>query len=635
MSSTQPLADLIAKTEIFSTLERPFHEAIAKETELREYATGDKVVRQGEEGDELFLIVSGTVNVLVEDYALWTEQVVLELGAGQSFGETALLTDEQRTATVQAKEKTVCGVLSRENFDKVLKKLPEVSIAVSRYLAQRLSVQCKLTGFRYVSTDELVFEPKIYRAFSESVLRRCQAVPLQLKGRTVLVALTRPNDLEAIRALQKEVPGLGIEPVACTHEDYQSFLHRHRSAERVSFQTEGEESLVVKRTDGSSIAGPFRAVITSLIEQEESYLLIDAQTNTVDLLISRGGHLEPLRPSLQGDEARGLIGQLDELLPASPEQAVSNVQALTVGGRECQLSLSRLRGRRKSRYCLELTDVQSAVPPLRSLFPSEATLNLVRGAANEPGRIIFLTGAKDSGLSTTLYSLLEHRSEASDPRNVLLFEDRPLIPQDQVLQFQLGRSLEPTLSVATAQRPELIAFDRLSPEQVEELIYHHDNEPTILATYRGEDLLDVLASAASRDGGRAPSLHRVGLILRQRLVRRICSECCEKYKPQQADLRRLEESKLTNDLSNYYHGRGCPECGNTGVKGQVPLFEAIHCSRSLLEALAGLRTSQDDKLEALRGSLAFSYRSFARLLISRGLIDPLEGLRIFPAQKAH
>ena len=124
----------------------------------------------------------------------------------------------------------------------------------------------------------------------------------------------------------------------------------------------------------------------------------------------------------------------------------------------------------------------------------------------------------------------------------------------------------------------------------------------------------------------------MSLILRQRLVRRICTECCERYEPQIADLERLAESKLTNEQNNYFHGRGCSDCGNTGVRGQVPLFEAIHCSRGLLESLAGLRTSETEKLEALRASFAFSFRSFARLLVSKGLIDPLEGLRIFPAK---
>jgi hypothetical protein len=46
------------------------------------------------------------------------------------------------------------------------------------------------------------------------------------------------------------------------------------------------------------------------------------------------------------------------------------------------------------------------------------------------------------------------------------------------------------------------------------------------------------------------------------------------------------------------------------VKGQVPLFEAIRCSRELLKSLSGVRTTRGQKLEALQSSFAFSFRSF-------------------------
>jgi type IV pilus assembly protein PilB len=631
MVSQELLIELIAKTEIFVSLKPEFHKAIAEATKLRHYESGKRIVKQGEEGKEFFMVVSGSVNVLVEDYALWTEQVVLELRSGQSFGEAALLSHERRSATVQAKEPTVCAVLSQEAFDKLLRRLPEVALEVSRYLASRLSAQCRLTGFRFVSGDQLLYDPKTYRAFSESVLRRCQAIPLGLKGRTVTIALTRPNDIEAIRALQKEVPGLGLEPVACTPEDYESFLHRYRSSPSQRARSyESGHGFKFKRADGSFIGDPLRTVLAALLEHGESHLIVDSDVENAQLLVRRDGFLEPLLPSASGDNARGLRSQIDDCLSPEKNQAGYKVFSVSVDGRSYQLSVSVLVGRNRRRYSIELTDVQSAVPPIRSLFPSDSLLNMVRASLNEPGRIIFLTGGKDSGLSTTLYSFLESRREVLDHRNVLLFEDRPLIPQDQIVQLELGRELEPTLSVATGQKPELIAFDSLRPHQIEELLFHHDNEPTIIATYRGDDLLDVLARVAGKVEGRAPSLYRVSLILRQRLVRRVCVHCCERFEVHDRELKRLQESSLDNGENHYYKGQGCVECGHTGVLGQVPLFEAIRCSRSLLEGLAGLRSSRDEKVAALRDSFAFSYRSFARLLISKGLIDPLEGLRLFP-----
>ena len=102
--------------------------------------------------------------------------------------------------------------------------------------------------------------------------------------------------------------------------------------------------------------------------------------------------------------------------------------------------------------------------------------------------------------------------------------------------------------------------------------------------------------------------------------------------PSEEERRRLQDSGLDNAENKYFHGEGCEACAGTGVRGQVPLFEALRCSRGLLEGLAGLRSKREERIAALKDSLVFSYRSFTRLLISQGLIDPLEGLRMFPAR---
>ena len=96
----------------------------------------------------------------------------------------------------------------------------------------------------------------------------------------------------------------------------------------------------------------------------------------------------------------------------------------------------------------------------------------------------------------------------------------------------------------------------------------------------------------------------------------------------------MRQSKLDNPDSRYFRGEGCEECDQTGVLGQVALFEGLHCTRALLESLAGLHTNSHTKLQALQDSLAFSFRGFARLLLSQGMMDPLEALRMFPASPA-
>ena len=634
MEKTEQLSQHLAETEIFKALQPQFHEAIASKCEVKSYKKDQKIVSQGDKGDEFFLILSGTVAVLLEDFALWSEQRILELREGQSFGESALLTDTRRTATVKTLTETTCAVLSRSNFEKLMSRVPEVGMAISKYLAQRLAVQCQLTGYRFVSGDELAFNPKIYRAFPSAVLAKWNAVPLALRGRTITVALTRPNDPEAVKALQKEVPGFGLELVACTQEDYRAFRHRYLPERPLHSNGAGSEEVEIVQVDGSRVQPPLRSVLDAMHKSNEERLIIESDSNSTQIMAHRSGDLQPFLPALVKDESRNLTRQLETALGDSDSPASRKTLTVRIEDRPCQLSFSVLRSPHRSRYSLERTDVASAVPPLAALFPSTSIANVVRGALNDEGRTVFLYGTKGSGVSTTLYSLLESREEPLRRRNILLFEERPLVPQDDILQFPMHKDLERLLTVAALQRPEIIAFDSLSSEKLDELIHQPDVRATTVATYRGDNLLDILASSAEESKGRAPALHRISLLLQQQLVRRICAHCCQAYEPSPEQNQELVKSRLDNPESRYFRGEGCEECDQTGVLGQVALFEGLHCTRALLESLAGLHTNSNTRLKALQDSLAFSFRGFARLLLSQGMMDPLEALRMFPASPA-
>jgi cyclic nucleotide-binding protein/type II secretion system (T2SS) protein E len=631
MTRTEKLSQHLARTEIFRELQPRLHRAIAEQCELRSYKKEQKIVCQGEAGHEFFLVLSGSVAVLLEDFALWSEQRILELGTGQSFGESALLTDTRRTATVKAEQDTTCAVLSRESFEKLMSKLPEVGLAISKYLAQRLAIQCQLTGYRFVSGDELVFNPKIYRAFPSATLSKWKAIPLALNGRTITVALTRPNDAEAVKALQREVPGFGLELVACTFEDYRAFRNRHLLDPQAPSAPSESHTIEIVLADGTKVSPPLRSVVSAMHSSAESRVIAEMESESTLLLAHRKGELQPFLPPLAKNETLNLRRQLDDLLNDTSRPAESHTVSLKLGGRPAQLAITALRSPARSRYSIERTDLDTAVPPVASLFPSAAIANLVKGALNWEGRTLLIYGPKNSGLSTTLYSLLQSRDEPLRRRNIVLFEEHPLVPQNELLQLPLSREIEPLLSVAALQKPEIIAFDSLQAYQMQELVHLPDVESVVVATYRGNDLLDILAQCAEESDGRSASLHRIGLILRQKLVRRVCSNCCREFEPDPEQLQELRQSGLDNPEGRYLRGDGCEDCAHTGVRGQVALFEGLHCSRKLLDSLAGLHAKPQTKLDALRESMAFSFKSFARLLLSQGLLDPLEALRMFPA----
>jgi putative ABC transport system ATP-binding protein len=83
---------------------------VAEKMTKRQFITGDVIIRQGEEGEDFFLISDGTVEVMREGHD------VASLGAGDFFGEGALITGEPRNSTVVASEDLSTYVLGKADF---------------------------------------------------------------------------------------------------------------------------------------------------------------------------------------------------------------------------------------------------------------------------------------------------------------------------------------------------------------------------------------------------------------------------------------------------------------------------------------------------------------------------------------
>jgi serine/threonine-protein kinase len=88
----------------------------------RVYAAGTTIVREGDRAEAAYIIVEGRCRV---EKAIGEEHVsVRELGPGEVFGETAVLTNQARTATVIAVQRTVLKVVTRESLEAELTRNP-------------------------------------------------------------------------------------------------------------------------------------------------------------------------------------------------------------------------------------------------------------------------------------------------------------------------------------------------------------------------------------------------------------------------------------------------------------------------------------------------------------------------------
>ena len=117
VQTTEKICEFLRNTEFFQDLTPRTLADVANQFETRDYAAGENVVIEGEEGNEFFMIESGKVLVST---AASGEKPINELGAGRYFGEVALIKNQPRNATITAAEDTVCYVLDREEFRAVI-----------------------------------------------------------------------------------------------------------------------------------------------------------------------------------------------------------------------------------------------------------------------------------------------------------------------------------------------------------------------------------------------------------------------------------------------------------------------------------------------------------------------------------
>jgi len=130
--STQDKAQVLAGVPLFAGISAESMERLAAVTGEQEFAAGQFIVRQGQVGTGLYVVVEGSVKVVKGS------DDVATLGPGDFFGELSVLDGHPRVAQVIADEPTVCLALASWDFEAVVKEQPTVALAILRGLAARL-----------------------------------------------------------------------------------------------------------------------------------------------------------------------------------------------------------------------------------------------------------------------------------------------------------------------------------------------------------------------------------------------------------------------------------------------------------------------------------------------------------------
>jgi CRP/FNR family transcriptional regulator, cyclic AMP receptor protein len=128
--------EVLKGVPLFSKIEPAKLKLIAFTSERMTYGSGQEVCHQGDPGDAMYVILGGAADVLIDTDK--GQIRVAELKKNGFFGETAILCDAPRNATIKASESLLTLKIKKDMFYKLVSEFPAVAIEMMRELAQRV-----------------------------------------------------------------------------------------------------------------------------------------------------------------------------------------------------------------------------------------------------------------------------------------------------------------------------------------------------------------------------------------------------------------------------------------------------------------------------------------------------------------
>jgi type IV pilus assembly protein PilB len=272
-------------------------------------------------------------------------------------------------------------------------------------------------------------------------------------------------------------------------------------------------------------------------------------------------------------------------------------------GREMDFRVSSVPVLFGEKVVLRLLDKSALQLDLTKLGFEQSSLEDLEKAIHKPVGMILVTGPTGSGKTTTLYSVLSELNKESE--NILTAED-PVeynfmgINQVQMHE-EIGLTFASSLRSFLRQDPDIIMVGEIRDFETAQIaIQAALTGHLVLSTLHTNDAPGTISRII--DMGIEPFLisSSVILILAQRLIRKICSECREQIKVHPQLLIDLGVPPDEAKTFAVYKGKGCAICSGTGYKGRLGLYEVMTMKDEIKELVLSRASASEIKKEAIR-----------------------------------
>jgi type IV pilus assembly protein PilB len=460
-------------------------------------------------------------------------------------------------------------------------------------------------GTEYVDLGEREIAPAVLKLIPSGLARLHRALPIGMSGNTLRVALVDPLDPRAAEDLRFAL-GKDIDVVVAPIEQIENQIKEYygsdtSSMEEVLKQLGQAGEMLQIRGDETAAAVEAEANATPIIRFVDLILYQAVQDRASDI------HFEPFENEFK--IRYRVDGALYEMSPPPRHLAlpvISRVKVMAnmniaerrlpqdgriqknIAGRPIDLRISTLPTQFGESLVLRVLDRTTVNLDLEMLGMPDYIHDYILELIQRPNGIFIATGPTGSGKTTTLYSCL--RKINTIDSKLLTAEEPVEYDLEGIVQVSVNEAIGLTFARV------LRSFLRQDPDRimVGETRDLETAQISIQASLTGHLVFTTLHTndapgAITRliDMGIEPFLISSTLeaVLGQRLLRSICPNCRATYQPNESLLAQLELSRREIGSREFFYGKGCDVCNNTGYKGRKGIYELMKITDPIRELI--------------------------------------------------
>src|SRR5437667_11075795 len=475
-------------------------------------------------------------------------------------------------------------------------------------------------GAEFIDLNDREIGPEVVKIVPAGLARLHRALPVELVDGTLRVALAdplEPSTAEELRfALGRDIEVV-VAPVEQIEDRIKIFYGSDTSSMEEVLKQLGEVGELMQLREGDGTTGAeAEPSATPIIRFVDLILYHAIQDRASDI------HFEPFENEFK--IRYRVDGALYEMAPPPRHLAppvISRVKVMAsmniaerrlpqdgriqknIAGRNVDLRVSTLPTQFGESVVLRVLDRTTVNLDLEMLGMPQYVHDYILELIQRPNGIFIVTGPTGSGKTTTLYSCL---------RNINTIDSK-LLTAEEPVEYDLEGIVQVPVNEAVGLTFSRVlrAFLRQDPDRimVGETRDLETAQIAIQASLTGHLVFTTLHTndapgAITRliDMGIEPFLISATLeaVLGQRLLRTICTQCRKTYQPNEELLAELGISRRDVGERQFYYGKGCEACNNTGYKGRKGIYELLKVTdpiRELINASAPTVTLKEKAIE--------------------------------------